>query len=110
MLQKLGFCVNPNIELVNDIEGVLNYIEKWTNKRPSLPYDIDGIVIKVDNFNMQEELGFTSKYPKWATAYKFPATEILTKLKDVKFQLVKINDRNVTNGGLVGYGHPLTIT
>ena len=84
-MKKLGFCVNPNIELVNDIEGVLNYIEKWTNKRPSLPYDIDGIVIKVDNFNMQEELGFTSKYPKWATAYKFPATEILTKLKDVKF-------------------------
>lgn len=84
-MKDLGFVVNPNIELVEDVEGVLKYIDKWTLNRESLPYEIDGIVIKTNNFKQQELLGFTSKYPKWATAYKFPALEVLTKLKDIKF-------------------------
>jgi len=84
-MKKLGFDVNPNIELVEDIEGVLDYINTWTEKRESLPYEIDGIVIKTNDFSQQLKLGFTSKYPKWATAYKFPAQEVLTKLKDIKF-------------------------
>ena len=84
-MKDLGFVVNPNIELVDDVDGVLKYIDKWTLNREKLPYEIDGIVIKTNDFKQQESLGFTSKYPKWATAYKFPALEVLTKLKDIKF-------------------------
>lgn len=84
-MKDLGFNVNPNIELVKNIDEVLKYISKWTEKRDSLPYEIDGIVIKTNDFGQQEKLGFTTKYPKWATAYKFPALEVLTKLKDIIF-------------------------
>jgi len=84
-MEELGFNVNPNIKLVTDVNEVLNYISEWTEKRDSLPYEIDGIVIKTNDIKQQKILGFTSKYPKWATAYKFPALEVLTKLKDVIF-------------------------
>lgn len=84
-MKGLGFDVNPNIELVKNIDEVLKYISKWTEKRDLLPYEIDGIVIKINDFEQQKILGFTSKYPKWATAYKFPALEVLTKLKDIVF-------------------------
>ena len=84
-MKDLGFDINPNIELSKDIDEVLKYIAKWTEKRNDLPYEIDGIVIKTNDFSQQAKLGFTSKYPKWATAYKFPALEVLTKLKDIKF-------------------------
>ena len=84
-MKSLGFDVNSNIELVKNLDEVLQYINKWTGKRNSLPYEIDGIVIKVNDFEQQKKLGFTSKYPKWATAYKFPALEVLTKLKDIIF-------------------------
>lgn len=84
-MKSLGFNVNPNIELVKDVDDVLKYVEKWTKKRNELPYEIDGIVIKTNDIKQQQILGFTSKYPKWATAYKFPALEVLTKLKDIKF-------------------------
>ena len=84
-MKKLGFKTNPNNRLVNDITDVLTFIEEMKEKRPSLPYDIDGIVIKVNNLADQQKLGFTAKYPKWATAYKFPAEEVLTKLTDIIF-------------------------
>lgn len=84
-MKKLGFRVNQNIRAVNDVEGILEYVSEWTKKRNSLPYEIDGIVIKLDNIKEQQKLGFTAKYPKWATAYKFPATEVITKLKDIIF-------------------------
>ena len=84
-IKKLGFKTNPNNRLVNSIEEVLEFIEEKTSTRESLPYDIDGIVIKVNDIKDQEKLGFTAKYPKWATAYKFPAVEVLTKLKDIIF-------------------------
>lgn len=84
-MKKLGFIVNPNIELVNNINELLVYVDKWTQNRASLPYEIDGIVIKLNDLNGQKKLGFTARYPKWATAYKFPATEVLTKLKEFKF-------------------------
>lgn len=84
-MKKLGFTVNPNIRRVNNIKEVLSYIEYWTNHREELDYEIDGIVIKVDRFTDQEKLGNTIKYPKWATAYKFPAQKVLTKLKDIIF-------------------------
>lgn len=83
--KKLGFIVNPNIRKFDDIEGVLEYISEWTEKREKLPYEIDGVVIKLNNVREQQRLGNTAKYPKWATAYKFPATEIVTKLRDIIF-------------------------
>ena len=84
-MKKLGFVVNPNIKLCKNIDEVINYIKEWTLKRDELPYEIDGIVIKVNDIKMQNELGYTAKVPKWATAYKFPAVEVLTKLRDIIF-------------------------
>ena len=84
-MHKLGFKTNPNNRLVNSIEEVIQFIEEKGKLRPSLPYDIDGVVIKVNNINEQQRLGYTAKYPKWATAYKFPAEEVLTKLNDIIF-------------------------
>lgn len=84
-MRKLGFKINPNNRLVNNIKEVLDFIEEKGKKRPSLPYDIDGVVIKVNNIKDQQRLGYTAKYPKWATAYKFPAEEVLTKLTDIIF-------------------------
>ena len=84
-MKKLGFKTNPNNRLVNNINKVLEFISEKNEERKSLPYDIDGIVIKVNNIDQQQELGFTAKYPKWATAYKFPAEEVLTRLNDIIF-------------------------
>ena len=84
-MKKLGFPVNPNSKLVEGVEGVLNYIEENTVKRSEFEYDIDGIVIKLDNILDQMRLGSTVKYPKWATAYKFPPEEVVTRLKDIIF-------------------------
>lgn len=84
-LKKLGFKTNPENALVSDVDGILDFIESRGLKRKDLSYDIDGVVIKVNNINDQLELGFTAKYPKWATAYKFPAEEVLTKLNDIIF-------------------------
>ena len=84
-MKELTFTVNPNIVCVDSIDEVINYIKEWGEKRPSLPYDIDGVVIKVNNYTDQRKLGNTAKVPKWAIAYKFPAEEVLTKLKDIEF-------------------------
>ena len=84
-MKNLGFVVNPNIKVANDIDEVIKYIDKWQEERPNLPYEIDGIVIKVDNLKDQEKLGYTARTPKWAIAYKFPAEEVLTKLVDIEF-------------------------
>ena len=84
-MKKLGFKINPNNRIVNNIEEVLQFISEKADERENLPYDIDGIVIKVDDIDKQQKLGFTAKYPKWATAYKFPAIEVLTKLNDIIF-------------------------
>lgn len=86
-MKKLGFKVNYNIKLVNNINELLEYIEYWTKKRNSLDYEIDGIVIKLNDLQGQKKLGFTAKSPKWATAYKFPAELVLTKLRDIKFSV-----------------------
>lgn len=84
-MKKLGFKINPNNRLVSSIEEVLEFITEKGELRPNLPYDIDGVVVKVNNINEQQKLGYTAKYPKWATAYKFPAEEVLTKLTDITF-------------------------
>ena len=80
---KLGFKTNPERRLCNGIDEVLKYIEEYTEKRPSLPYDIDGIVIKVDDMSLYDKLGYTAKTPRWAIAYKFPPEEVVTKLIDI---------------------------
>ncbi len=84
-MRELGFKVNPASRLVHNVDEILAYIKEYTEKRASLPYEIDGIVIKVNDIRMQQKLGSTTKYPRWATAYKFPAEEVLTKLIDIKF-------------------------
>ena len=84
-MRSLGFKINPNNRVVKNINEALAFIEEKGKERPNLPYDIDGIVIKVNNIDDQIRLGYTAKYPKWATAYKFPAEEVLTKLTDIIF-------------------------
>lgn len=81
----LGFKINPHNKLVKNIDEIIAYIEKEGNTRKSLSYEIDGIVIKVNDVSLQEKLGNTAKYPRWAVAYKFPAEEVLTKLTDIIF-------------------------
>lgn len=84
-MKKLGFKTNPNNLLVNDVEGILTYIAHKGEERSSLSYDIDGVVVKLNNIEDQRRLGFTAHHPKWATAYKFPAEEVLTRLEDIIF-------------------------
>ncbi len=85
MADDLGFKTNPERRLCNGIEEVLKYIEEYTEKRSSLAYDIDGIVIKVDDMSLYDKLGYTAKTPRWAIAYKFPPEEVITKLEDIIF-------------------------
>ena len=84
-MKELGFVVNANIKIADNVNEVINYVKEWTEKRESLPYEIDGIVIKVDKIEDQKKLGYTSRTPKWAIAYKFPAVEVLTKIKNIEF-------------------------
>ncbi|MFE8697081.1 NAD-dependent DNA ligase LigA [Cytobacillus sp. FJAT-53684] len=80
LLDTLGFKTNKERQKCANIEEVMTYIQHWTNERPNLQYDIDGIVIKVDSLEDQEQLGTTAKSPRWAIAYKFPAEEVVTTL------------------------------
>ena len=84
-MEELGFKVNPANRLVKSIDEAIEFIEEYTEKRESLPYEIDGVVIKVNDLNDQRELGYTAKYPRWVVAYKFPHSDVLTKLKDIIF-------------------------
>ena len=84
-MKNLGFKTNPNNRIVKNIDEVMAYIHEKGEIRKDLPYDIDGVVIKVDNLKDQQTLGFTARTPRWAIAYKFPAEEVLTKLNDILF-------------------------
>ena len=84
-MKKLGFKVNPYHKTVKGIDNVWKYIEDITNKRNDLPYDIDGIAIKVNNMELYDVIGVTAKTPKYSIAYKFPAEEVITKLNDIIF-------------------------
>ncbi len=84
-LDKLGFRTNPERRVVHNLKEVLDYVDEYTLKRDDLPYDIDGIVLKVDEFKYYDELGYTAKSPKRAIAYKFPPKEVQTKLEDIVF-------------------------
>ncbi|MDK7284043.1 NAD-dependent DNA ligase LigA [Staphylococcus pettenkoferi] len=86
-LDQLGYKTNQERQRVDNIDEVLAYIEKWTEHREELPYDIDGIVIKVNNLEQQQEMGFTQKSPRWAIAYKFPAEEVVTTLTDIELSI-----------------------
>ncbi len=83
-LAELGFKVNPHRKVCNNIEEVIQFCQQWTKQRDDLNYEIDGVVIKVNQLELREELGATSKYPRWAVAYKFPAQIKETKVKDIE--------------------------
>lgn len=84
-LEELGFKVNKERRVLKGINEILDYVKEYTLKRDSLPYDIDGIVLKVNDFALHEQLGYTAKTPKWAIAYKFPPEEVKTKLLDIVY-------------------------
>lgn len=86
-LDDLGFKTNPHRRVCHNVEDVLAYIREWTERKHDLPYEIDGLVIKVDDLEAQALLGVTTKSPKWAIAYKFPAEEVTTVLKDIVFNV-----------------------
>ena len=86
-LDAAGFKVNQSRKLVHDIDEAWEFIRQWEGKRESLPYEIDGIVIKVDRTTLQDELGFTGKAPRWAIAYKYAARAGITKLEDIRVQV-----------------------
>lgn len=83
LLRQIGFPVNQQRVVLSDIEAVIEYCQAWHDKRHELPYEIDGIVIKVNDFALQERLGYTARNPRWAIAYKFPAEQVQTKLLDI---------------------------
>lgn len=86
-MKELGLKTNPEWKKCSNIDEVLQYVDHWTKERPNLSYEIDGIVIKVDDLDQQEELGYTVKSPKWAIAYKFPAEEVLTTLRNIELSV-----------------------
>jgi DNA ligase (NAD+) len=86
-LEAAGFKVNPNHKLVRSMEEVWAFIQEWEAKRDSLPYEIDGIVVKVDRTGLQDELGFTGKAPRWAIAYKYAARAGITKIEGIRVQV-----------------------
>jgi len=86
-LKKIGFKVNPYIKLCQDIKEAINYCRKWIEKKEELDYEVDGMVIKVNSLSLREELGSTTRSPRWAIAYKFPAQQVTTKVRDIIVQV-----------------------
>jgi DNA ligase (NAD+) len=85
LLRRYGFPVNPHIQLCENIDQVFEYIQTWDRRRQELPYETDGMVIKVNDYDQQRRLGATSKAPRWVVAYKFAAEQAMTKLGRVEF-------------------------
>ena len=90
LMRRLGFPVNPNVRRVEGIDAVIAYTEEWGEARKKLDYETDGIVIKVDSLAEQQELGFVARAPRWATAYKFPAEQVTTKLEEIDVYVGRI--------------------
>ena len=86
-VQQWGFRINPEMRVTHGVEGCLDYYREMMEKRDDLPYEIDGIVFKVNRLDLQDQLGFISRAPRWAIAYKFPAQEVMTVVRDVEFQV-----------------------
>src|SRR5207245_9361432 len=89
LLRQYGFQVNPHIEAFDSIAKVIEYCNSWADRRNDLPYETDGLVIKVNDFGQRRRLGATSKAPRWVVAYKFAAEQALTKLLDIRVQVGK---------------------
>ena len=87
LLKKLGFKINPNNALAKDINAVSTYYQKWSKNHDKLEYNFDGVVIKVNNLNLQKHLGYTAKAPRFAVAYKFPAEQATTVVEAIKLQV-----------------------
>ena len=86
-LEEYGFQVNKEYRHCKTAQEIIEYVKEYTLKRDSLPYEIDGIVIKVNEFDLHDKIGYTAKFPKWATAYKFPPKEVKTKVESIVFQV-----------------------
>jgi DNA ligase (NAD+) len=84
LMRELGFPINPATRRVQGIDDVIGFVDEWADKRKELDYETDGIVVKVDGADEQKQLGFVSRAPRWATAYKFPAQQVTTKLEEIE--------------------------
>jgi len=93
-LKSLGFKVNPNNAFLTGIDRVEEYYRTWVEKRESLPYEADGIVVKIDSLDLQERLGDIGREPRWATAYKFPAVQVTTRLKEIRISVGRTGTLN----------------
>ena len=87
LLEKMGFKVNPKRKLCDTVDELLAFCAEWEAKRDDLPYEIDGVVIKVDSVAQQQRLGYTAKAPRWAIAYKYAARQALTMVEDISIQV-----------------------
>lgn len=87
LLREMGFKANPNSSRCRSLEDVKAYCNRWEEKRDSLDYEIDGVVVKVNDFNLRQELGSTSKFPRWATAFKFQPKQATTQIHDIRVQV-----------------------
>jgi DNA ligase (NAD+) len=94
LIRQWGFVVNPHIQLANSLEEVIEYCKKWEKERFNLPYEIDGVVIKINDLAQQEELGVVARDPRWAIAFKYPPIQVATKLLDIKVNIGRTGSVN----------------
>ncbi|GCE17372.1 NAD-dependent DNA ligase LigA [Dictyobacter kobayashii] len=94
LLKEWGFPVNPNVQLVHNLEDVMAYCNKWEKERFNLPYEIDGVVIKINDLSHQEELGTVARDPRWAIAFKYPPIQVATKLLDIRVNVGRTGSLN----------------
>lgn len=87
LMKTMGFPINSNFKLCNSVTEILEFIDEWKDKRDELPYNIDGLVIKVNSIKQQQELGYIARFPRWAIAYKYSAEQVETKLLDITYQV-----------------------
>src|SRR5262249_46617594 len=92
-LKKFGFPVNPEVKAFDSIEDVITYCESWGQRRQALPYETDGLVVKVDDVDQRRRLGATDKHMRWATAYKFQEEQAITKLLDIVIHVGKYGEQ-----------------
>jgi DNA ligase (NAD+) len=94
LIREWGFPVNPNIEMAHDLDEVMSYCNKWEKERFNLPYEIDGVVIKINDLAQHEELGTVARDPRWAIAFKYPPIQVATKLEDIRVNIGRTGSVN----------------
>lgn len=94
LIREWGFPVNPHIELAHNLDEVMTFVNKWERERFNLPYEIDGVVIKINDLAHQEELGTVARDPRWAIAYKYPPIQVATKLQDIGINIGRTGSVN----------------